>query len=87
MCSTLWLLMNWAKDSEENGVPLSVVRLLGLPYCEKTCVNFCMTVFAVFVVILNVNGYLLNVSAMSRYLKSAARSYQGASGTSHGIIS
>ena len=85
--------MNWAKGSEENGGPLSVVRLLGLPYCEKSCVNFHMTVSAVFVVILKVNGYLLNVSAMSRYSlplklkKSAARSCQGASGTSLGIIS
>ena len=84
--------MNWAKGSEENSGPLSVVRLLGFPYCEKSCVNFQMTVSAVFVDILKVNGYLLNVSAMSRYSlplklkKSAARSCQGASGTSLGII-
>ena len=81
-----------SKMYEDNGGPLSVVRLLGLPYCEKSCVNFCMTVSAVFVVILNANGYLLNVSAMSRYSfplklkKSAARSYQGASGISLGNI-
>ena len=84
--------MNWMKTSQENGGPLSIVRPLGLPYCEKSCVNFHMTVSAVFVVILNANGYLLNVSAMSRYSfplklkKSAARSCQGTSGTSPGII-
>ena len=48
MCSTLQLLMNLAKGSEEKGGPLSVVRLLGFPYCEKSCVKFCMTVSAVF---------------------------------------
>ena len=92
MCSTVWLVMNWVKGSEENGGPLSVVRLLGFPYCEKSCVNVHMTVSAVLVGILKVNGYLLNVSAMSRYSlplkskKSAVRSCQGASGTSLGII-
>ena len=93
MYSTIWLVMNWAKSSEENGGPLSVVRLLGFPYCEKSCVNFCMTVSAVFVDILKLNWYLLNVSATSRYSlplklkESAARPCQGASVTSLGITS
>ena len=59
--------MNWAKGSEENGGPLLVVSLLGLLYCEESCVNFHMTVSSIFVVILKVNGYLLNVTDMSRY--------------------
>ena len=59
--------MNWEKGSEENGGPLSVVRLFGFPYCEKSCINFCVIMSTVFVHILKVNGYLLNASAMSRY--------------------
>ena len=41
--------MNWAKGSEENAGPLSVVRLLGFPYCEMSCVNLHMAMSAVFV--------------------------------------
>ena len=55
--------------------------------------NLHITVSTVFVDILKVKGYLLNVPAISRYSlllnlkKLAARSCQGASGTSLGIIS
>ena len=84
--------MNLANVSDANGGPLSVVRLLGVPYCEKSCMNLCVMVSAVFVEILKVKGYLLNVSVTNKYSwffeseKLAVRSCQGASGTSLGIM-
>ena len=92
MWSTLWFNINLANVSEANSCPLSVVKLLGVPYCEKSCVNLHVMVSAVFVEILKVKGYLLNVSVTNRYSlllnvkKSAVRSCQGASGISLRII-
>ena len=89
---SLWFNRNLAKGSEANGGPLSVFKHLGVPYCKNSCVNLCITVSAVFVEILKVKGYLLNVSMISRYFlflnlkKSAARSCHRASGASLGII-
>ena len=91
MWSTLWYNRNLAEGSEANGGPLSVIKHLRIPYCEKSCVNLHITVSAVFVDILKVKGYLLNISAIRRYSlflnlkKLAERSCQGASGTSLGI--
>ena len=93
MWSSLWFNINLANVCEANGGPLSVVKLLGVPYCEKklfelACDGFC----CFFVEILKVKGYLLNVSTTNKYSlflnvkKSAARSCQGASGTSLGIM-
>ena len=61
MWSTLWFNINLANVSDANGGPLSVVKLLGVSYCEKSCVNLCVMVSTVFVEILKVKGYLLNV--------------------------
>ena len=90
MWSTLWFDINLANVSEANGGPLLVVKLLGVLYFEKLC-ELAM-VSAVLVEILKVKGYLLNVSVTNKYSlflnvkKSAARSCQGASGTSLGIM-
>ena len=65
---------------------------LGVPYCEKSCMTLNVMVSAVFVEILKVKGYLLNVSATNKYSlflkvkKLVARSCQGASGASLGIL-
>ena len=48
--------MNLANVSDANGGPLSVVKLLGVPYCEKSCVNLHVMVSAAFVEILKVKG-------------------------------
>ena len=91
MLSALWFNINLANVSETNGGPLLVVKFLGVPYCEKSCVNLHVTVSAVFVEILKVKGYLLKVSVTNRYSlflnvkRSAVRSCRGASGTSLGI--
>ena len=88
MWSTLWFNINLANVSDANGGLLLVVKLLRAPYCERSCMNLCVRVSAVFVDILKVKGYLLNVSATNKYSlflkvkKSAARFCQGASGTS-----
>ena len=67
MWSILWFNINFANVSYANGGPLLVVKLLGVPYCEKSCVNLCGMVSAVFVEILKVKGYLLNVSVTNKY--------------------
>ena len=67
MWSTLWFNRNLAKGSEGNVGPLSAVKHLGVPYCEKSCVNLHITVSAVFVDIIKVNWYLLNVLVISQY--------------------
>ena len=85
--------MNLANVSDANGSPLSVVKLFRVPHCKKSCMNLCMMVSAVFMEVLKVKGYLLNVSVTNKYClllkvkKLAARSCQGASGTSLGIMS
>ena len=66
MWSTPWINRNLAKGFEANGGPLSVVKHIGVPYCEKSCVNFCITVFAVYDEILKVKEYLLNVLVIRR---------------------
>ena len=64
---------------------------MGVPYCEKSCMNLCVMVSAVFVEILKVKGYLLNVSVTNKYSlflkvkKLVVRSCHGASDTSLGM--
>ena len=65
--STLWFNMNLANVSDANGGLLSVVKLLEVACCEKRCMNLCVMVCAVFVEILKVKGYLLNVSVTNKY--------------------
>ena len=92
MWSTLCFNINLANVSDANGGPLSVIKLLGVPYCEKSCMNLQVMVSAVFVEILKMKEHLLNVSATNKYSlflkvkKSLVRSCQGASGTSPGIM-
>ena len=59
--------MNLANVSDANGGPLSVVKLLGDPYCKKSCMSFHVMVSAVFLEILKVKEYLLKVSATNMY--------------------
>ena len=90
MWSILFLARNLAKVSDEKGGPLSVDKLRGYPYCEKSCSILLITMSAVFVVTLKMKGNLLKTSEMSKYSlllnwkKSAVRSCHGAWGTSRG---
>ena len=43
MCLMCCYCMNLANDSEENGGPLSVESLLGVPYCEISDLSLSVT--------------------------------------------
>ena len=83
-------MRNLANVSDENQGPLSVDNLKGYPYCEISCSSLLITMYAVFVVTLKMEGNLLKISDTSKYSlllnwkKSTVRSYHGAWGTLHG---
>ena len=92
MWFTVWFNRNLAKGSEVNGGLLSVVKHLGVPYCERVGWTYVLLCLLFLLRSWWWRGYLLKVSVISRYSlflnlkKSVAGSCQGASGTSLGII-
>ena len=86
-------MQNLANASKVNEAPLSVDNLLGSPYYDISCLNFCIMLSADSEVVLKIKGYLLEVSAIIKYpallclKKLAARSCHGLSGMSLSSIS